>query len=119
MPIDNRSFVGEVIDKSVQLERSPLAEGFMAGLRAALMGAPIGAGVNALRGGNAGTGALVGALIPGIIAGLARASAQKVENLNTEAAIRYHAQNIKDREPMFFMPPKQYMGKYFSRRFER
>lgn len=119
MPLDNRSLVGETIDKAVEFERSPMAEGFMAGLKAALIGAPIGAGVNALRGGGAGTGAIVGALIPGLIAGLARASTQKLENLNAEAALRYHTENIKAREPMFFMPPRQTLGRYFSRRFEK
>jgi hypothetical protein len=89
----------------------------MTGLKAALMGMPIGAGIQAVRGGNVAAGAALGALIPGLLAGLAAASEQKLENLNAEGMIRYHAQNIKDREPMFFMPPRQAMGKYFTRKF--
>lgn len=117
MAIDYRSILGEGIDKAVKLERSPLAEGFIAGFKAALLGAPLGAGIQAVRGKNPLVGALAGAILPGIVAGVSRAAAQKVENLNTEAAIRYHASNIKAREPLFFMPPQQYMGKYFSDRY--
>lgn len=118
MAIDQRSLVGESIDTAAQFERSPTMEGFITGLKAALMGMPIGAGIQAVRGKNVAVGALLGAAIPGIIAGITSAGKQKVENLGTEAALRYHAQQIKEREPMFFMPPRQYLGRYFSRRFE-
>lgn len=112
------SLIPKAMDEAAAFERSPAMAGLMAGLKAALVGAPIGAGVQAMRGQSAAGGAALGALIPGLLAGLGAASAQKLENLNTEAAMRYHAQNIKDREPMFFMPPRHAMGKYFSRRFE-
>ena len=113
-----RSFVGKTVDEAVAIERSPLVEGFIAGLKAALVGAPVGAAATSLAGKGALPGALAGALIPGLVAGLAAAGNQKMENLNTEAVIRYHTENIKQREPMFFMPPRQYMGKYFSRRLK-
>jgi len=116
-PTDDRSLIGEAIEKTVQVERSPMVEGFVAGLKAALMGVPIGAGIQALRGKDPVTGAIVGGVVPGLLAGLTRASEQKLKNLNTEAIIRYHTQNIKEREPMFFMPPRQFLGRYFSRRF--
>lgn len=117
MTPDSRSFIGEGLDQAVHFEKSPLTAGFMAALKAALLGAPLGAGIQAMRGHNAAAGALVGAVVPAVIAGISAASTQKVENLNTEAVLRYHAQNIKDREPLFFMPPRQYLGKYFSRRY--
>ena len=113
-----RSLIGETIDVAAQAEKSPLVEGFVAGLKAALLGAPIGAGVQALRDKSPMTGAVIGAVIPGLLAGLARAGEQKIENLGTEAALRYHAENIKEREPYFFMPPRHELGRYFSRRFE-
>ena len=115
---DNRSLVGTGIDEATYLQKSPAAEGFMAGLKAALMAAPIGAGVQALRGKDPLIGAIIGAAGAGLVAGLARSSSRKLENLDTEAALRYHAQNIKEREPMFFMPPRQQLGRYFSRRYD-
>lgn len=118
MPFDNRSLVGTGIDEAVHLEKSPIAEGFVSGLKAALMGAPVGAMIQAARGKDPVAGALLGALIPGLIAGLAKGTTKKLENLNTEAALRYHAENIKNREPMFFMPPRQQLGRYFSRRYD-
>lgn len=117
MSADHRSLIGEGLDQTAYLERSPVTAGFMAGLKAAIIGAPVGAGVQALRGKDAATGALMGAVGAAIIAALAKSGKQKLENLNTEAALRYHADNIKSREPLFFMPPRQYMGKYFSRRY--
>lgn len=115
---DKRSLVGSGIDTATNIEKSPLAEGFVAGLKAALIGAPIGAAVQGMRGKDALHGALVAALVPGLLAAIARGSKKKLENLNAEAAIRYHAGNIRDREPLFFMPPKQYLGQYFTRRGE-
>jgi hypothetical protein len=114
---DNRSYLGAGIDRSVTFREAPATSGFMTGLKAALIGAPVGAAVQALRGHDALAGALLGAIIPGLLAGLAKAGTKKLENLGTEAELRYHAQNIKDREPEFFLPPRQQMGKYFSRRF--
>lgn len=112
----DRGLINKGLDEAAAFERSPTAAGFIAGLKAALIGGPIGAGAFALKGGNPAMGALLGALIPGLVTGLSTASTQKLENLNTEAYMRYHAQNIKDREPMFFMPPRRYMAKYFTSR---
>jgi hypothetical protein len=114
----SRSFLSTGMDEAAHFEKSPVAEGFVAGLKAALLGAPVGAAVQALRGKDALTGALLGAVIPGLLAGLAKGGTRKLENLSTEADLRYHAQNIKDREPMFFMPPRQQLGRYFSRRYD-
>lgn len=117
MPYDNRSYIGEGIDKATALRESPITKGFITGLKAALIGAPVGAAVQAFRGHDALTGAVLGAVIPGLLAGLASGGAKKLENLSAEADLRYHAQNIKDREPTFFLPPRSLMGKYFSRRY--
>lgn len=116
---DNRGFVGSGIDRAIALEKSPTAEGFVAGLKAALIGAPMAAGIQALRGKDPVLGAILGAAVPGILAGIARASVQKIENLDSEANLRYHAQKIKEREPAFFLPPRQYMGRYFSERYRK
>lgn len=116
--VDNRSLIGTGIDEAVYLKRSPAAEGFMAGLKAALMAAPVGAAVQAARGKDAITGAIVGGIGAGVIAALAKGSTRKLENLDTEAELRYHAANIKGREPYFFLPPRQQMGRYFSRRYD-
>ncbi len=118
MSLDQRSLIGTGIDEAKHFEKSPVTEGFIAGLKAALLGAPVGASIQMMRGKNPVAGAVLGALVPGILAGLAASSEKKLENLSTEAAIRYHAQNIKEREPMFFMPPRQMLGRYFSRSFE-
>ena len=115
--MDNRGLLSSSLDEARAFEKSPITSGVMAGLKAALMGAPIGAGIQMARGQSATPGAILGALIPGLLAGFSAAGEQKIENLNTEAMMRYHANNIKSREPMFFMPPRQVMGKYFSRRF--
>lgn len=114
----SRSLVGVGLDRAATFEESPVTRGFMAGLKAAIIGAPVGAAVQAFRGHDALGGAVLGALIPGILAGLARAGAKKVQNLDTEAYLRYHADQIKSREPEFFLPPKQYLGKYFTRRYD-
>jgi hypothetical protein len=118
MDEDKRSLVGKVIDTSAGVEKSPLTAGFVAGLKAALWGAPLGAGIQAVRGKDAVTGAAIGALAAGILAAISRSGQQKVQNLGAEASLRYHAGNIKDREPLFFMPPRQYMRQYFTRRYE-
>jgi hypothetical protein len=114
----SRSILGKAIDERAVLDKSPLTTGFMAGLRAALVGAPLGAAIQAVQGKDVLTGAMLGAVIPGLIAGMAKGSTQKVENLANEAELRYYAGNIKSREPMFFMPPRQQLGKYFSRRYD-
>lgn len=118
MPADNRSIIGSGMDRAAQFRESPVTSGFLAGFKAALLGAPIGAAVEALRGHDALTGAVLGAVIPGLLAGLAKGGAKKLENLATEADLRYHADKIKQREPEFFMPPRHRLGKYFSRRYE-
>ena len=115
---DRRSLIGTGLDESAYIARSPVAEGFIAGLKAALMAAPIGAGVQAMRGKNPLVGALIGAAGAGLAVGLSKGSTKKLENLNTEADLRYHAEKIKEREPMFFMPPRQQLGRYFSRRYD-
>lgn len=115
---DHRSYIGSGIDETVHFKESPISSGFMAGLKYALMGAPVGAAVEALRGHDALTGAVLGAVIPGVLAAIAKGGTKKLENLDTEAYLRYHAEQIKAREPEFFLPPRQYLGKYFSRRYE-
>jgi hypothetical protein len=116
--MDQRSLVGTGIDEAVHLEKSPSVEGFLAGLKAALVGAPVGAAIAAAKGANPTAGALIGGASAGALIGILKGMTKKVENLDTEAALRYHALNIKSREPMFFMPPKQQLGRYFTRRYD-
>jgi hypothetical protein len=117
--MSDRGLVAEGLDEVASLKRSPITAGFIAGLKAALLGAPIGAGIQAARGHSAMGGAVLGGLTTGLVAGITAGAAQKTENLNEEAYLRYYANNIKAREPMFFMPPRSQMARYFTTRSGR
>lgn len=110
-----KNLLTEGIEDTVHIQKSPFFEGFQRGLQAALIGAPTGAVVQAIRGKNPMLGAIMGAAVAGIPTGLAAAGAQKLDNLDQEAILRYHASRIKEREPLFFMPPPQHLGRVFSR----
>lgn len=115
LPIDERSPVTQGIEETVHWQKSPFIQGFLTGVKGALLGAGAGSAVQAVRGKSIGAGALIGGLGTGVLAGIAKAIGQDLENVNREAAIRYHAHRIMDREPLFFMPPPTYMGRIFSR----
>lgn len=97
------------------LESSPFVRGFLAGMKGAILGAPMGGFVQALRGKDPIMGAIVGGLGAALAAGGAKALTQSVENTEFEENMRYHVENMKDREPFLFMPPAQQMGGLFTR----
>jgi hypothetical protein len=111
----NRGLVSSSIGETKYLEKSPFIQGFLAGLKGALIGAPTGAAVQVLRGKSPLLGAVIGGLGAGLVSGLARASAQKLENISSEESLRYHVEQMKAREPFVFMPPPASFGRLFTR----
>lgn len=106
--------ISSSFEEAHKFDRSPFVQSFLAGTKGALLGGPLAAGIQALRGKSATTGAVVGALGAGLAAGLAKAVERKMENLNQEAVLRYHAEQILSREPYFFMPPPVRFGQLFT-----
>lgn len=119
MDEQNRGFVPTSVGETVHLEKSPFIQGFLAGIKGALVGAPTGAVVQALRGRSPLLGAIIGGLGAGILSGAAKASVQKIENVSTEEAMRYHIEQMKSREPFVFMPPPPTLARVFTRMRER
>lgn len=111
----SKSLFTEGLEDAIHVQKSPFFEGFQRGIQAGLIGAPTGALVQALRGKNPILGAIMGAAALGVPTGLLAAATQKVENLDQEAILRYHASRIKEREPLFFMPPPHHLGRVFSK----
>jgi hypothetical protein len=101
-------------EEAQTFERSPTTQAILAGIKGALLGGPIAAGIQALRGKSATTGAILGVLGGGVAAALAKGVERKLENLNNEAVLRYHAEQILNREPYFFMPSPQNMRQVFT-----
>lgn len=96
--IDNR-LVNTFLDESVHAEKSPLLEGSVQGAKAALVAAPLGAVYGLLRNKKPALyGALTGAAA-GTAFGLVAAAAQKYENMKREAELKYHMQNVIERNP--------------------
>jgi len=111
----DRGIVPSSIGETKYLEKSPFIQGFLAGLKGALIGAPTGAAIQAMRGKNPLLGAVIGGLGAGFASGLAKATAQKLENVSEEEALRYHVEQMKAREPFVFMPPPASFGRLFTR----
>jgi hypothetical protein len=95
-------------------EKSPTVQGALGALRGAAVGAPVVGFANALRGGSPLLGGIAGALGLGILAGLYSATQQRVENIDREAGLRYYAEQLKGREPFFFMPPPRLLDKLLA-----
>ena len=106
------------IEEDQKLIKSPFVNSLLAAAKGALVGGTVGAGANAIRGGSAGKGLAAGALLGGLLAGAAKYYEQEVSNINREAELKYHAENLKRREPFFFMPPPAMMGEVFSKMHE-
>ena len=100
------------LDAEVELDKSPKIEGFTQGAKAAVVAAPIGAAIQALRGKSPAVGAIASGLAVGMVAGLAAASVQKYKNMQAESQMKYHIQNVMDRNPTMFQQPQ------FSQGFE-
>jgi len=116
---EQRGLVPGLMGEAVAFEKSPFIQGFLAGVKGALLGAPAGAAVQLARGKSPLLGAIIGGLGTGLISGVAKTLAQKVENVDVEEAMRYHAMQLKAREPMIFMPPPATFGRIFSRMHQR
>ena len=98
------------LDTEAEFEKSPKIEGLVQGGKAALLAAPLGAAVQALRGKSPAVGGAAAGFGAGILIGLAAAAAQKFKNMQTEAQMKYHIQNISDDQPQ--------LTPMFSRGFE-
>jgi hypothetical protein len=112
---ENRGVLPEFVGAGITLEKSPFVRGFLAGIKGALIGAPTGAAVQLMRGKNPVLGAILGGLGAGVLSGVSRGLAQKAENIDVEEAMRYHALQMKSREPFLFMPPPSAFGSVFRR----
>ena len=101
-----KSLSVKATEEGIVFERSPFIRGLLSGAKGALLGAAAGAAVQAVRGKSLIPGAVLGAIGTAIMAGAARSATQDLENQETEAKLRYHAERIKTREPYFFMPKR-------------
>lgn len=115
MQPDYRGVYTRTADETLHMERSPFVQGFLAGLKGALIGAVGGGVVNAVRGANPLLGAAVGGAGVGLLAGVTKGISQDIDNTNEEAALRYHLERIREREPMIYMPPPRVFGPLFHR----
>ena len=113
MPFPHDPVTGTFVEAQ-ELERSPKVQAAIAGVKGALLGGPLAAGLQALRGKSATTGLVMGMLGGGALAAIAKGVERKLENLNNEAVLRYHSEQILQREPYFFMPPAQQMRDVFT-----
>ena len=89
-----------------QVEKSPTQSALIGAIKGAIIGAPAGAVVSHLSGGSASAGGFIGGLLAAAAFGAANAITKDVENKEQESALRVHLENLKDREPFFYMPPK-------------
>jgi len=110
-----RGVVPTLVGDTIGIEKSPFVQGFLAGVRGLLIGAPAGAAVQAIRGKNPIMGAIIGGLGAGLLGGITKGLAQKVDNVDVEENLRYHALRMKAREPLLFMPPPSVFSNVFSR----
>lgn len=108
-----------VIEETAAWTKSPFVRGLIAGTKGLLLGAPAGALVQAMRGKNAIVGAAVGGVGAGLFAAAAKAMEQDLLNQEHEGVLRYHAERLKSREPLFFMPPPHQLGQYFAKYRDR
>lgn len=115
MQSENKSTYVRGAEETLHWEKSPFIQGFIAGVKGALIGAGAGSLVNLARGANPAAGALVGGVGVGLLSGLSKSVAQDVDNTNQEAALRYHLMRLRDREPMFYMPPPRIFGPLFHK----
>lgn len=113
-----RGYIPELEGSAKYVENSPFIQGFLAGLKGLLLGAPAGAAVQAFRGGSPILGAAVGGIGAGLAMGLSKGTDQKLHNINVEEGMRYHLEQIKNREPLVFLPPPATLAQLF-RRFHR
>lgn len=112
---DFRGPVTRGIEEAQVWDSSPFIRGLISGTKGALLAAPIAAAVQALRGRDPLLGGILAALGTGALLGTSRALEQKVKNQEIEGQIRYHAEQLKNREPLFFLPPPNQFGRLFSR----
>ena len=116
---EERGLIPESVGEAVHLNRSPFVQGFMAGLRGLLVGAPAGAITQIVQGKNPLVGAVVGGVGAGLAAGFTKGLTQKMENVDIEENMRYHALQMKAREPLIFMPPPSVFARVFNQAHRR
>jgi hypothetical protein len=112
---DGKSLATKQLEAIAEWERSPFIRGLLTGAKGAIVGGAAGAAAQAIRGKSMLPGAILGALGTGLLAGAAKAAAQDISNQESEAALRYHAERIKTREPYFFLPKKKELIPLFRR----
>ena len=96
----------ESIEGREELRRSPIAEGLLGALKGAMIGMPSGYAIGKLSGGSGQSGAFIGGLLAAAAFGAGHAIGQDIQNKEQESGLRVHLENLKEREPFFYMPPK-------------
>jgi hypothetical protein len=104
------------LDAETEVEKSPKIVGATQGAKAAIIAAPLGMAIQALRGRSPIVGGVVSGLAVGGAAGLLAAAMQKYKNMQTESALKYHMQNLIERNPE--MMQNSQLPQTFSRGFE-
>ena len=94
------------IEETYEVKRSPLAEGLWGALKGGVVGVPAGAVIAHLAGGSGAAGGFIGGLLSAAAFGAGHAMAQDIENKEKESDLRVHLENLKHREPFFYMPPR-------------
>ena len=94
------------IETEKRLEKSPLMEGLLQSAQGAALGAAGGALIANFSGGSPKSGAFIGSLLAAAAFGVGKAMAQDIHNKEEESELRVYLNNIKEREPFYYMPPK-------------
>jgi hypothetical protein len=93
------------MEEKARIEKSPLIQGAVTGLKGAALGAPFGAAIGLMSGKNPFFTGFLGASILGAAMGAGAAALQDLHNKETESGLRVNLENLKGREPTFFSPP--------------
>lgn len=104
--MSRRGPITRTLEETQEIVKSPFLEGLSGVARGGVIGAPLGAIVGHLSGGSALKGGFAGGLLAAAAFGAANYLTKDIQNTETEAEMRVHLENLKDREPFFFMPPR-------------
>jgi hypothetical protein len=107
--------VTEGLEDAQIIKKSPLAEGGYNALKGALLGIPSGYAIGRLSGGSGPAGAFIGGLLAAAAFGATGAIGQDLQNKEQEAELRVHLENLKSREPFFYMPPRHLFAREVNR----
>lgn len=99
------------LEEAAVVIKSPLVEAVYGAAKGGVVGGAVGALIGQLSGGSPGKGALLTGLLAAAAFGAGKAAVQDIENKEHEAGLRVHLENLKKREPFFYMPPPRLFRK--------